>query len=289
MTAALRQTLLVDLNQGAMDVIQTRKVSLARNEAPLHGQESGELQTQWRNRDQDLSGMDGQLRSVPSRSGTGAKPLKLAGAQGCSGRLPAGELFLDYTARADVAPGRCAQSALAESIDASNAGCRNPGQALTADNQAPGGMQPEHGKPTGKDAVETGNLADPQRRIVATGDLEQTPGYRPDNLVREGQARSATRAGATQRDIAPRQPGRTKGSFSPLTIWLRGVIRELRRENFTCRQVFYRIGVAEEMDDDEQSFTVTAETSDFVWLDCCGDIAGKRVTWENFRKLWQKI
>ena len=289
MTAALRQTAPVDLkNQGAMDV-QTREISLARDEAALHGQESGKLQAERSARDSSLPGMDEQLRSILVRSRTGTESEKLAGASGCSGKLRADKLLLDHTAGADVVPGRCAQSALAESFDAGNTDRRASGTTGADNHQAPGGMRDEHGTATGQDVIEAGDLDNPQRRIVAVDHLEQAPRSRSNDIAREGQAWPVASIGAAPREAAPRRPGRPIGTYSPLTIWLRGVIKELRRERFTCRQVFYRIGVAEEMDDDEQGFTVTAETSDFVWRDCCGDIAGKRVTWENFRKLWQKI
>lgn len=86
-----------------------------------------------------------------------------------------------------------------------------------------------------------------------------------------------------------RRGGRPIGSFSsPLAAWLRLVIQQLKRENYSCRNVFYRISLAEEMVDGEDAFIVSAETADDVWLECLGDIRGRKVSWEYFRKLWQR-
>jgi hypothetical protein len=81
--------------------------------------------------------------------------------------------------------------------------------------------------------------------------------------------------------------GRPHGAYSPLTRWLRPQIAKFKRQQYTCRNVFYSLAETEEKES-EDAFIVTDETADLYYEDCFGDIRGERVTWEAFRKLWQR-
>ena len=85
-----------------------------------------------------------------------------------------------------------------------------------------------------------------------------------------------------------RRGGRPKGSFSPLGLWLRGVIREMRRGGHGCADTWRRLCLAEDQGSKPKSFRVSAETADDVWQDVGADIAGQTITFEQFRKIWQR-
>ena len=85
-----------------------------------------------------------------------------------------------------------------------------------------------------------------------------------------------------------RRGGRPKGSFSPLGLWLRGVIREMRRGGHGCVDTFRRLCLVEDQGSKPKSFRVSAETADDVWQDVGADIAGQTITFDQFRKIWQR-
>ena len=94
--------------------------------------------------------------------------------------------------------------------------------------------------------------------------------------------------GVAPRDIAPRQTGRPLGSFEPHTLWLRGVIVEMRRSGHGCTDTFRRLCLDEDPGPVAQSFSVSAETADDVWQEIGGDIRGHEVFFEGFKKLWKR-
>jgi len=106
---------------------------------------------------------------------------------------------------------------------------------------------------------------------------------------------SATRQPALADQIADaarlhgRRGGRPRGSYSPLGIWLRGVIREMRRGGHGCADTWRRLCLAEDQGSKPKSFRVSAETADDVWQDVGADIRGREVSWSAFEKLWQRM
>lgn len=77
--------------------------------------------------------------------------------------------------------------------------------------------------------------------------------------------------------------GRPKGSFSsPLSIWLRAEIRQRQAEGYHCREAFEILRDSEEPDG-KDALTVRDWTADDHDLDI-----GARVTWANYRKLWNR-
>lgn len=83
--------------------------------------------------------------------------------------------------------------------------------------------------------------------------------------------------------------GRPKGSLEPHTLWLRGVIVEMRRAGYGCAETFRRICLTEDQGSKPRSFRVSAETADDVWDEIGGDIRGHEVRWSAFEKSWQRI
>lgn len=81
--------------------------------------------------------------------------------------------------------------------------------------------------------------------------------------------------------------GRPKGTYTPLTRWLRPQMARFKKQGCSCRNVFYSLAV-EEDDGCPDFFIVSDYTADAYYADVFGDIRGKCVTWEAFRKLWQR-
>lgn len=86
-----------------------------------------------------------------------------------------------------------------------------------------------------------------------------------------------------------RKGGRPPGSYSPHTLWLRGVIVEMRRAGHGCADTFRRLCLVEDQGSRPRSFRVSAETADDIWQEIGGDIRGYEVRWSSFEKLWQRI
>lgn len=110
----------------------------------------------------------------------------------------------------------------------------------------------------------------------------------PQNAGKSVLGFSGDMTGATT-PTRPRR-GRPPNSVTPLTKWLRGVIRRMRREGYGCAEIFHQLYLVEDADGDDQvlGFTVSEETASEVWRDVGGDLVGARVTWESFRKTWQR-
>lgn len=82
--------------------------------------------------------------------------------------------------------------------------------------------------------------------------------------------------------------GRPLGATSsPLARWLRIEIRQARRDNWTCRDAF-RMLVENNRKAKGDAFVVGAETASEVIHAVHGDIKGRRVGFEYFRKLWRE-
>lgn len=88
--------------------------------------------------------------------------------------------------------------------------------------------------------------------------------------------------------LKPRR-GRPPGAIAPLTVWLRGVIGEMRRDGFGQVETWRRLCLVENAADDGRSFVVCEETADEVWRDVGADLAGQRVTWAGFRSTWRRV
>lgn len=87
---------------------------------------------------------------------------------------------------------------------------------------------------------------------------------------------------------AARQLGRPLGSFSsPLARWLRIEAKQAKRDNWTCRDAFQML-VENNRKSKGDAFIVGAETASEVINTVRGDIKGKRVGFEYFRKLWRE-
>lgn len=87
---------------------------------------------------------------------------------------------------------------------------------------------------------------------------------------------------------AARTLGRPLGSIEPKTLWLRDVIREMRRTGHGCTDTFRRLSLIEDVGPEPRSFSVSAETADAIWEEIGGDIRGEPVTWESFRSAWRR-
>lgn len=81
--------------------------------------------------------------------------------------------------------------------------------------------------------------------------------------------------------------GRPKGSYGPLSRWLRHQIALGQKEGESCRNVFRALSIIEGGGTDE--FFVSEETASECLYSLRADIYGQRVTWESFRKTWQRI
>ena len=76
--------------------------------------------------------------------------------------------------------------------------------------------------------------------------------------------------------------GRPRGSYSPIGRWLRSEIVQRRREGYRCRESFEILRDTERPDGDD-AFFVTEWTADAHGLDL-----ESRVSWANYRKLWDR-
>lgn len=85
-----------------------------------------------------------------------------------------------------------------------------------------------------------------------------------------------------------RRGGRPLGATSsPLARWLRIEIRQAQRDNWTCRDAFQML-VENNRKAKGDAFVVGAETASEVINAVHGDIKGRRVGFEYFRKLWRE-
>jgi len=80
--------------------------------------------------------------------------------------------------------------------------------------------------------------------------------------------------------------GRPPGTLAPLTVWLRGVIAEMRGDGYGQAETWRRLCLVEDVSDDGRSFTLSEETADEVWRDVGADLTGELVTWASFRSAW---
>jgi hypothetical protein len=81
--------------------------------------------------------------------------------------------------------------------------------------------------------------------------------------------------------------GRPVGSDGPLALWLKPQIRRFKTQGARCRNTFLALSVVE--GGDEERFEVSEETADSLLRDLGTNIAGRVVTYENFRKTWQSV
>jgi hypothetical protein len=91
-------------------------------------------------------------------------------------------------------------------------------------------------------------------------------------------------------DVSPavRRPGRPLGATSsPLSRWLRIEIKQAKSDKWTCRDAF-RMLIENNRKTKGDAFLVGAETASEVIHTVRGDIRGRRVGFEYFRKLWRK-
>ena len=87
---------------------------------------------------------------------------------------------------------------------------------------------------------------------------------------------------------AARVLGRPPGSLSsPLARWLRDEIKQAKRDRWTCRDAFEML-VENNRRTMGDAFVVGAETASEVINAVHGDIKGRRVGFEYFRKLWRE-
>lgn len=84
----------------------------------------------------------------------------------------------------------------------------------------------------------------------------------------------------------PGRVGRPRGAIGPLSRWLRPQIAKFKRQGESCRNTFLALSVVE--GGDEEQFEVSEETADSLLLDLGTSIAGRVVTYEAFRKAWQR-
>lgn len=80
--------------------------------------------------------------------------------------------------------------------------------------------------------------------------------------------------------------GRPRGSYGPLSRWLRHQIAEAKQRGESCRNVFRVLSVIE--GGSEYEFEISEETASAYLYVLCSDIYGQRVTLEGFRKMWQR-
>lgn len=84
-----------------------------------------------------------------------------------------------------------------------------------------------------------------------------------------------------------RRGGRPRGAISShLARWLRMEIGQAKRDNWTCRDAFEML-VENNRKTKGDAFLVGAETASEVIQHIHGDIKGRRVSFEYFRKLWR--
>jgi len=94
---------------------------------------------------------------------------------------------------------------------------------------------------------------------------------------------------AAARDVTePARKGRPKGSYSPLTQWLRPLVVRFQQQGCSCRNVFLGL-MAQEACGDLDSFVVSSATASAYRHELSGDIVGARVTWAAFKHLWHRV
>lgn len=88
--------------------------------------------------------------------------------------------------------------------------------------------------------------------------------------------------------LGRRGGGRPLGATSShLARWLRIEIGQAKRDNWTCRDAFEML-VENNRKTKGDAFIVGEETASEVIQHIHGDIKGRRVGFEYFRKLWRK-
>jgi len=107
---------------------------------------------------------------------------------------------------------------------------------------------------------------------------------RKTNFPDDQTAHNAAAPGVTE----PARKGRPKGSYSPLTQWLRPLVVRFQQQGCSCRNVFLGL-MAQEECGDLDSFVVSPATASAYRLELSGDIAGARVTWAAFKHLWHRV
>lgn len=83
-----------------------------------------------------------------------------------------------------------------------------------------------------------------------------------------------------------RRRGRPSGSDGPLAMWLKQHIQRFKAQGVGCRNTFLALSVTE--GGDEERFEVSEETADLFLRDLGINITGRVVTYEAFRKAWQR-
>jgi hypothetical protein len=86
--------------------------------------------------------------------------------------------------------------------------------------------------------------------------------------------------------VLRKRRGRPVGSFKPLGRWLRLQIAKYKRQGETCINTFRALSLVEGGDDD--GFVISDETGESWLYDLGANIAGKPVSYEGFRKAWQR-
>ncbi len=81
--------------------------------------------------------------------------------------------------------------------------------------------------------------------------------------------------------------GRPLGSFKPLGKWVRVQIAKFKRQGESCINTFRALSLVEAGDDD--GFVISDETGEAWERDVGANIAGMPVTYEGFRKAWQRV
>jgi len=95
-------------------------------------------------------------------------------------------------------------------------------------------------------------------------------------------------AAVSEAALGPRQHGgRPMGSASPLSRWLRPQIEKFKRQGASCRNVFLALSTVEGGDDEK--FEISDETADSMRYELGTSIAGQVVTYQAFRKAWQRL
>lgn len=109
------------------------------------------------------------------------------------------------------------------------------------------------------------------------------------NITAMAALRQPAQADTVAEDVRlPRRGGgRPPGSLSsPLARWLRDEIKQAKRDRWTCRDAFEML-VENNRRAIGDAFVVGAETASEVINVVRGDIKGRRVGFEYFRKLWR--
>ena len=190
--------------------VRAREGRQALGDQALHRSEPGVIQAVRGEGDRGLPGVDGELRPVLARYGAGADTEALARPDRRNAWLQPDELLLDDQGRAGAATQGRAQGAVAREADAGRVDRDTAGTTFTQGDSSQGRLRAEYGESTGREPVRQGDLADPLRREVAPGDLEQAPRNRPDNIAGARETGVAERA-----SIAPRPPANPEAVLDP--------------------------------------------------------------------------